>query len=141
MAALTFGARPKPGPGRVDPELLWGILSAGALAAVRLIPFPTRLGLSCPFKTLSGLPCPTCGMSRAWEALAHGEWAAACRLHPGVAAGYAALWLYVPYAAGAVAGLWPRLDIRPSPGAARGFRMTVLALLAALWGYLIWDGR
>ncbi|GBC82487.1 hypothetical protein HRbin10_01612 [bacterium HR10] len=36
----------------------------------------------CPFRQLTGLPCPGCGMTRALNALAHGQWARALSLHP-----------------------------------------------------------
>ncbi len=36
----------------------------------------------CPFRRLTGLPCPGCGMTRALNALAHGQWVRALSLHP-----------------------------------------------------------
>ena len=125
----------------MDPELLWGVLGALALAAIHFGPSPEGLGLPCPFKLLSGIPCPSCGMTRCWCALGRREWALAFRMHPALAVGYFLLWGYVPYALGSVAGLWPRLGIRVSPGEARGIRLLALAAFGVLWGFLIRDGR
>jgi len=36
----------------------------------------------CLFRRLFHLPCPGCGMTRAFTALAKGEWSAAVALHP-----------------------------------------------------------
>jgi len=47
-------------------------LSSSPLASVVL----------CPFRQLTGLPCPGCGMTRALNALAHGQWELALSFHP-----------------------------------------------------------
>ncbi len=36
----------------------------------------------CPFSMLTGLPCPGCGMTRAVNALLHGNWSQAITYHP-----------------------------------------------------------
>lgn len=36
----------------------------------------------CPFNMLTGLPCPGCGMTRAVNALLHGNWSQAITYHP-----------------------------------------------------------
>jgi len=38
--------------------------------------------LPCPFIALTGLPCPGCGMTRAMDALLHGDWSRAVAFHP-----------------------------------------------------------
>ena len=80
-------------------------------------------------------------MTRSWEALGRLEWPLAFRMHPALTLGYFLLWLYVPYAIGALAGLWPRVSVQVSPGAARALRIGALFGFAALWGFLILDGR
>ena len=138
---MRVTARPAPGRGQLDHELLGGLFGTALLACVHLGPSPSLLRIPCFFKALTHLPCPSCGMTRCWEALGRLEWAQALRMHPAMAAGYFLLWAYVPYAAGALGGLWPRLGISLSPSGARAARISVLASFAALWGFLIWDGR
>lgn len=36
----------------------------------------------CLFHGILGIPCPTCGMTRAYMALLHGDWKAAFHFHP-----------------------------------------------------------
>lgn len=55
------------------------------LAAVLLLGAGSLKGWhlwSCPFAELTGLPCPGCGMTRAFLAMARGDWSSALRLHP-----------------------------------------------------------
>ncbi|MEZ5351895.1 MAG: DUF2752 domain-containing protein [Bryobacteraceae bacterium] len=42
----------------------------------------TQTPLFCPFLALSGFPCPLCGITRAWQAMAAADFAAALSLHP-----------------------------------------------------------
>ena len=138
---MRLYSAPSPGAGRLDPELLWGILGALVLFLIHFGPSPALFPVPCPFKLLSGIPCPSCGMTRCWCALGRHEWPLAFRMHPALAAGYFLLWGYVPYALGAVIGLWPRLGVRVSAREALGIRLLLLASLGVLWGYLILGGR
>lgn len=53
------------------------LISAGLLAAL------AALGLlPCGIKLLFGIPCPTCGMTRAYFAVFHGDFQAAFDYHP-----------------------------------------------------------
>jgi hypothetical protein len=85
-----------PEPGRIRTGW-WGLL---ALAGAAGMAIPTRFwsGLPdlCLFHRLTGLPCPTCGLTRSWSALLHGQWTDACRFH---ALGPAALFALVLWAA------------------------------------------
>jgi Protein of unknown function (DUF2752) len=36
----------------------------------------------CPFRRLTGRPCPACGLSRSWQAMAHGRLGEAFEQHP-----------------------------------------------------------
>lgn len=56
-----------------------------------------RLGwLRCPFLLLTGLPCPTCGVTRALDALLHGDLAGYWQCHP-LALPLAAVVLLFPF--------------------------------------------
>jgi hypothetical protein len=54
------------------------VLAASALFTPATLP-PLQ---TCWFARLHGLPCPTCGMTRSFCSLAHGEWAAAWAYNP-----------------------------------------------------------
>lgn len=58
-------------------------LLGSALVASRFLPQDlwSRLPDLCLFHRLFGLPCPSCGLTRSWAALLHGELAAAFRFH------------------------------------------------------------
>jgi len=49
--------------------------------AARFLPV-LGLGFTCPARALAGVPCPTCGMTHAFVALAHGDVAAAFLANP-----------------------------------------------------------
>jgi Protein of unknown function (DUF2752) len=40
-----------------------------------------RLPLACPIRHLTGIPCPTCGVTRSFMAIAHGDWQQAISMH------------------------------------------------------------
>ena len=53
----------------------------------------------CLFHRLSGFPCPGCGLSRAFCAISHGDWAAAWGFNPFGFLFYAWAGLAIPWAA------------------------------------------
>ena len=64
---------------------LWGLVAAGAAAtALGLALFGVPLeGIElCALRRFTGLACPGCGLTRAFTALARGDWAAAWSFHP-----------------------------------------------------------
>ncbi len=67
-----------------DTSLLFiaGLFLAAVLVGLAL-PRSTwdRLPDFCPFLRLTGRPCPTCGLTRSWSALLHGDLAASFRFH------------------------------------------------------------
>ena len=46
-------------------------------------------GIGCPIRLVTGTPCPGCGMTRAWIAALHLDFAQAMRMHP-------LFWLFPP---------------------------------------------
>ena len=73
------------GPMRMIRSLKAPIIGGMAVGAlfVPTVVAPRREGLVlCPFRLATGLWCPGCGMTRAAGWLAHGDFAAAWRLHP-----------------------------------------------------------
>jgi hypothetical protein len=63
--------------------LLAGLAGAAGLAVLHVwFPSGDPATALCLSRRLLHLPCPGCGLTRAFAALAKGEWAAALRLHP-----------------------------------------------------------
>ena len=96
-------------------------LAIAAVSAALLLPPRTaeRLPSTCLFRRVTGRPCPTCGMTRSWNAVAHGDLRGGLRWHPFGPATFGAAVL--------VAAVGPQALDRPA------FRSTpsVLALGAA----------
>jgi hypothetical protein len=54
----------------------------------------------CPFRRVTGRPCPACGLTRSWQAAAHGRPIESLRWHPlGMLTMSLAAWLAVDRAA------------------------------------------
>lgn len=101
-------------------------LGAG-LVALRATPAP---GLPCPMLVATGIPCPGCGMTRAADALVHGQLGHALTTDP------AAVAFLVGMAVVAIA--YVVLRLRPTDGVPRWARGPALpialgALLVAHW--------
>jgi hypothetical protein len=79
--------------------LLAAVLGIIWTAAYFLEPYAEHAPVVCTFRIVTGKPCPTCGMTRATCALAHGEWAKAMAYHPLVVPFWltlaALLWTYL----------------------------------------------
>jgi hypothetical protein len=79
---------------------LVGLGWSGAVLTVSCIVTPADLERGtvtltpgCPYRALLGAPCPTCGLTRAFAAIGHGQIDLACRTHPLALVAYASLWL------------------------------------------------
>lgn len=73
-------------------------LSAAALLAAALLPdgAARRGPVLCWFRRLTGRPCPSCGLTRSWQATAHGRVREGLRDHPfGPLTMAIALWLAI----------------------------------------------
>ncbi|RPH36991.1 MAG: DUF2752 domain-containing protein [Chloroflexi bacterium] len=104
-------------------SLRW--LTAGAMAAAVLVPTAVvREGPRlCLFHALTGRSCPSCGMTRSWNAIGHGDLRAAVRYHALGPATFVAAAAVVAGGDGSAARLLePDARMRP-----------VLAALSAAW--------
>ena len=117
----------------------WWCLGLGMLwlAAWWRLPGP-----GCLFLRLTGWPCPLCGGTRAFRALAHGDWTAALWTSPlavllGLALGLCGLWHLA-----ALAGWSPPSRL---PAVPRRWRQPLLWLLLAAilanWAYRLGTGQ
>jgi hypothetical protein len=127
--------------GEVDHELLWLLVGAGTLVCAwvwrRLaLPWP-----HCIFLDLTGIPCPTCGATRCLLFLARGQFFEAIRMNPLAFCALGVTGAAAVYAITVLLFRLPRVRIRADRKAARFVRITVAALLAANWSYLIFAGR
>lgn len=95
-----------------------------------LLPNGEPLGVGCWLRAVTGYDCPTCGLSRSFVALFHGDWVSAFAWHPAgplVAAGtLVTLLLIAVYALSGRPALWGRR------GFARG--LSLVAVLALTIG-------
>lgn len=113
---------------------VFAAIGAASFAAARFLPV-LSLGYSCPLQAAAGIPCATCGMTRAFVHLAHGQLARAVAASPLGALLAAAAWGL------ALLGLlrllvgwrWPAVP----PRAARAAALLGLCALLANWAWLV----
>ena len=115
------------------PEVFAGIAALSFLAA-RLLP-ALHVGWTCPLKALSGLPCASCGMTRAFVALAHGEVGAAFAASPLGALLAGGAWLYaaLDLLRAALGAPWPD----PGERAWRWMAGAAVASVVLNWAWLV----
>ena len=65
-------------------------IAGGVLLAVALLPLDRIPYTICTFLRLTGYPCPSCGLTRGFVAMAHGQWLAVLHACPLAALLYAA---------------------------------------------------
>lgn len=105
------------------------LLAMAGIASIAywIQPYVERGPTLCLFHVLTGKPCPTCGMTRATCALAHGEWAKAIRYHP----------LVVPFWMALVAMLWTHFVLPLSEKTERWRGLSLWAFLAVVGAGLL----
>jgi hypothetical protein len=78
--------RISPSPGRLRSGFRWALAGLAGLVGLAVFHVWTPSGdpasAICLMRRLFHLPCPGCGMTRAFAALAKGDWSAAITLHP-----------------------------------------------------------
>jgi hypothetical protein len=88
--------------------ILVGVVVVIVLAFALEIRSPTQVGIrgidgvlppSCRFRSWAGLDCPSCGLTRAFVSIAHGDFAAALRFNPVSPLVFLAFLFQVPYRA------------------------------------------
>ena len=126
---------------RLEGIVSGGLVVAGLalLALARFFPFGSLPPL-CVFKHLTGLPCLTCGMTRSWVAVMHGELAQALAWNPAGAALCALTLLGTVYLlARAVGAPAVRLDASRREG--RALAIGVVVVVIVNWLYVLASGR
>lgn len=133
---------PLPWGVRTGPERLVLVFAVASALGGLLLLMARHFGVVahvCLWKHVTGLPCAGCGGTRAADALLHGDLAAAFVMNPAVSMGILLLVLLAAYAWGV---LFFQLEpLRPVFLRGRGWRVAVLATVAANWIYLLWAGR
>jgi hypothetical protein len=129
----------------VAPRARWSFGHAEVFAAIFALSFLAArflpvlsLGLTCPARTLLGIPCASCGMTRAFVALASGDVAAAVAVSPAGALLAAVAWTFAAVALvrPALGFAWPAVGAR----AARAAAVLAVAVLLVNWAYLLTAG-
>jgi hypothetical protein len=125
--------------GELDQERIWsGVFALGlVLAFATPTWFVSRL--VCPLKVVTGVPCPTCGSTRAVQALMSADFVAALQLNPLTTLALGAWALFAVYGAVTVMARLPRFrwsgrDVR------RPLALSAGALLLVNWVYLLAAG-
>jgi hypothetical protein len=115
---------------------LWAAAAAGAFALRPLLDWAPLLLPRCLWHAATGIPCPTCGTTRAAQALLHGDPWTALAWNPLTGAAGCAFLL-----GGAIVPLWVLLNAPvPVLESAPRLRIAAVAVLLANWAYLVWAG-
>lgn len=127
--------------GRLEPIVSVGLVicSAGLLLLAGFFPFG-KLPPLCTFKHLTGLPCLTCGMTRSWVSMVHGDVAQALAWNPVGAALCVLTLLWCLYLIGRLAGA-PALRLDTSAAERRALRIGLVVGIAANWVFVFAEGR
>ena len=120
------------GPADRQLAALWAVVAVTVVPAIALVGLGSTRLPPCLFRTATGVACPSCGTTRAFEALAHGDVAAALSLNPLVIVGSLAFVI-----GGLLAPVWQRAVGRvPDLRGVMLVRVGLVAALACNWAYL-----
>jgi hypothetical protein len=123
-----------------EPLLIYSAMGLALLLAARFYPFETHPVVVCPLRAWAHVPCLTCGMTRAFVRIVHGQWGGAFRVSPLgallalLAAGFAV------YALLRLVVLRRSVELRLSRGEALGVRIGTVAGVLGNWLYLLLSG-
>jgi len=125
-------------PKEFDHELVWLAVSVAGLIAGGAWLWLGLMWPRCPLLALTGYPCLTCGATRCAIAFGHGHVAQAWHWNPLALVAICGVVLFDVYAAIVLIGRLPRWRLvdwtRPEK---KIFRVTIIALLALNWIYLL----
>jgi hypothetical protein len=113
-------------------HLPWALIAGGVLLAVSILPLDRIPYTICTFLRLTGYPCPSCGLTRGFVAMAHGQWLAVLQTCPLAALLYAATALV--FAVNVVALL---CGVRLTPGRWLKWRARAWVVFLCFFGLLI----
>jgi hypothetical protein len=120
------------GPADRQLAALWSFVAVAFVLAVPLAGLWSPRLPPCPFRTLTGVACPSCGTTRAFEALAHGDLSTAFSLNPLAVTGLLAF-----VTGGLLAPIWNRRAGRiPDLRGVVSVRVGLAAALIFNWIYL-----
>jgi len=119
-------------------EAVYAAIAMVGLAVARFIPEQMLEARTCPFLLLTGHPCPSCGMTRAWHAMAHFHFADALRMNPLGVVLFLGACCWLVYAAVVLVGRTRavRFD-RPSGRRLNAIRIVLAAVIIGNWVYII----
>ena len=106
--------------------------AAAGLLAVAALPLEVFSLFSCPWRAATGLPCPTCGCTRAFHHLVHGDLPAAFSASPLGALLALGCALHVAWTVSRLCGLRWAPFVEPT----RRFRVGLAVAVAANWVFL-----
>lgn len=129
--------RRRPVPRRPSESMIaFGTIAASALLAGRFFPFHLIPSV-CGLRNATGLPCPTCGMTRAFVRLTHGDWHGAWHVNPLGSVLCVASAVFVVWVALRLTVLKRGLVFAASPREKRIAAIALAVLLGVNWIYLL----
>jgi hypothetical protein len=113
-------------------HLPWALIAGGVLLVTALLPLDRIPWTICTFLRITGYPCPTCGLTRGFVAMAHGQWPAVLRDCPLAALLYAATaFVFAVNAAALLCG------VRLTPGRRLEWRARAWVVCLCFCGLLV----
>ncbi len=125
-----------------DFELIYAPLALLLFLFVRFMPAKFFAAFSCPFLEISGLPCLSCGVTRAFILVSHGEIIQGLKMNPLFAALLLGGLVFSVYALTVISLRLPRLRLISLGRYGHWLLGAVIGgSLLLNWGYLLWIGR